>query len=37
MEQAANQLKQWFYAIVSSETAYILYQSTKLNAVNIRT
>lgn len=37
MEQAANQLKQWFYAILLSETAYNLYQSIKLNAVNLRT
>jgi len=37
MEQAANQLKQWFYAILSSDIAYNLYQSIKLNAVNIRT
>lgn len=37
MEQAANQLKQWFYAIITSETAYELYKATKLNAVNLRT
>lgn len=37
MEQAANQLKQWFFAILSSDLAYNLYQSIKLNAVNIRT
>lgn len=37
MEQAANQLKQWFYAILSSDIAYNLYQAIKLNAVNIRT
>lgn len=37
MEQAANQLKQWFYAILSSDTAYNLYQLTKINAVNYRT
>lgn len=37
MEQAANQLKQWFYAILTSDMAYNLYQSIKLNAVNFRT
>lgn len=37
MEQAANQIKQWFYAIITSDAAYNLYQLLKQNAVNIRT
>lgn len=37
MEMFANQTKQWFYAILTTDIAYNLYQSIKINAVNIRT
>ena len=37
MESFANQTKQWFYAILTTDAAYNLYQLIKLNAVNIRT
>jgi transposase-like protein len=37
MEEFANRTKQWFYAILTTDAAYNLYQQIKLNAVNIRT
>lgn len=37
IESFANQTKQWFLAILTTDTAYNLYQLIKLNAVNIRT
>lgn len=37
MESFANQTKQWFYAILTTDIAYNLYQLIKGNAVNIRT
>jgi len=33
----ANQTKQWFIALLTTDTAYNLYQLIKKNAVNIRT
>jgi transposase-like protein len=37
MENFANQIKQWFSAILITDIAYNLYQLIKTNAVNIRT
>lgn len=37
MESYANQTKQWFLAILTTDIAYNLYQLIKTNAVNIRT
>ena len=37
IETFANQTKQWFIAILTTDSAYNLYQLLKLNAVNIRT
>lgn len=37
METYANQTKQWFLAILTTDIAYNLYQLIKNNAVNIRT
>lgn len=37
MESYANQTKQWFLAILTTDVAYNLYQLIKDNAVNIRT
>ena len=37
IETFANQTKQWFIAILTTDTAYNLYQLLKQNAVNIRT
>jgi transposase-like protein len=37
MESYANQTKQWFLAILTTDIAYNLYQLIKENAVNIRT
>ena len=37
METFANQTKQWFCAILTTDIAYNLYQLIKINAVNIRT
>lgn len=37
MKIFANQTKQWFYAILTTDIAYNLYQLIKINAVNIRT
>jgi len=37
METYANQTKQWFLAILTTDIAYNLYQLIKDNAVNIRT
>ena len=37
MENFANQTKQWFAAILTTDIAYNLYQLMKINAVNIRT
>lgn len=37
MELYANQTKQWFLSIITTDIAYELYQLIKSNAVNIRT
>ena len=37
IESFANQTKQWFLAILTTDVAYNLYQLIKNNAVNIRT
>ena len=37
IESFANQTKQWFLAILTTDSAYSLYQLIKSNAVNIRT
>jgi transposase-like protein len=37
LELYSNQVKQWFVAIITSDFAYMFYQTIKANAVNIRT